>query len=174
MENIEITVPTLLGMEAFAAKEIRRMGYETTVEDGRVTFSGDLEAVCRTNMQLRTGERVLIKIGEFQALSFEELFEKTYSLEWERWIGKNSAFPVKGHCLKSKLASTRDAQAIIKKSHSKKIITEIRNRMAAGGRKCLSDTIFDNERQSNSHDRHLGRTAAQTWLQAKIQPCAAA
>lgn len=97
MENIEITVPTLLGMEAFAAKEIRRMGYETTVEDGRVTFSGDLEAVCRTNMQLRTGERVLIKIGEFQALSFEELFEKTYSLEWERWIGKNSAFPVKGH-----------------------------------------------------------------------------
>ncbi len=122
MENIEITVPTLLGMEAFAAKEIRRMGYETTaVEDGRITFSGDLEAVCRTNIQLRTGERALIKIGEFQALSFEELFEKTYSLDWERWIGKNSAFPVKGHCLKSKLASTRDAQAIIKKAIAKRL-----------------------------------------------------
>ena len=122
MENIEITVPTLLGMEAFAAKEIRRLGYETTaVEDGRITFSGDLEAVCRTNIQLRTGERALIKIGEFQALSFEELFEKTYSLDWERWIGKNSAFPVKGHCLKSKLASTRDAQAIIKKAIAKRL-----------------------------------------------------
>lgn len=122
MENIEITVPTLLGMEAFAAKEIRRLGYETTaVEDGRITFSGDLEAVCRTNIQLRTGERALIKIGEFQALSFEELFEKTYSLDWERWIGRNSAFPVKGHCLKSKLASTRDAQAIIKKAIAKRL-----------------------------------------------------
>lgn len=122
MENIEITVPTLLGMEAFAAKEIRRLGYKTTaVEDGRITFSGDLEAVCRTNIQLRTGERALIKIGEFQALSFEELFEKTYSLDWECWIGKNSAFPVKGHCLKSKLASTRDAQAIIKKAIAKRL-----------------------------------------------------
>lgn len=122
MENIEITVPTLLGMEAFAAKEIRRLGYETTaVEDGRITFSGDLEAVCRTNIQLRTGERALIKIGEFKALSFEELFEKTSSLDWERWIGKNSAFPVKGHCLKSKLASTRDAQAIIKKAIAKRL-----------------------------------------------------
>lgn len=122
MENFEIIVPILFGLEAFAAKEIRRLGYETTsVEDGRVTFRGDYRAVCRINMWLRTGERVLIKIGEFKAVSFEELFDKTYALDWERWIGKNDAFPVKGHCLKSKLASVRDCQAIIKKAAAKKL-----------------------------------------------------
>lgn len=122
MENFEIIVPVLFGLEAFAAKEIRRLGYETTsVEDGRITFKGDYNAVCRVNMHLRTGERVLIKIGEFEALSFEELFDKTYALDWERWIGKNDAFPVKGFCLKSQLASTRDCQAIIKKAAAKKL-----------------------------------------------------
>ena len=110
-------VPVLFGLEAFAAKEIRRLGYETTsVEDGRVTFLGDYEAICRANMWLRTGERVLIKIGEFNATSFEELFEKTYAFNWDEWIGKNDAFPVKGHCIKSQLASVRDCQAIIKKA----------------------------------------------------------
>ena len=68
MDNFEIIIPVLLGMEAFTAKEIRRLGYETTaVEDGRVTFKGNWEAVCRANLWLRTGERVLIKIGEFNA-----------------------------------------------------------------------------------------------------------
>lgn len=122
MENFEIIVPVLFGLESFAAKEIRRLGYETTsVEDGRVTFRGDYRAVCRINMWLRTGERVLIKIGEFKAVSFEELFDKTYALDWERWIGKNDAFPVKGYCLKSRLASVRDCQSIIKKAAAKKL-----------------------------------------------------
>lgn len=117
MEKFELIVPTLFGLEAFAAREIRRFGYETTsVEDGRVTFLGDWEAVCRVNTWLRTGERVLIKAAEFTAESFDELFEKTKTVEWERWIGKDCAFPVKGHCLKSKLASVRDSQAIIKKA----------------------------------------------------------
>ena len=116
MEKFEIAVPTLFGLEAFTAKEIRRMGYEATVEDGRVSFLGDAEAICRANINLRTGERVLIKMAEFQALSFEELFEKTKEIPWESWIGKNDAFPVKGYSLKSKLASVRDCQAIIKKS----------------------------------------------------------
>ena len=122
MDKFELIVPVLFGLEAFAAKEIRRLGYETTsVEDGRVTFMGDYEAICRANMWLRTGERVLIKVGEFNATSFEELFEKTYALDWERWIGKNDAFPVKGHCIKSQLASVRDCQAIIKKAVAKKL-----------------------------------------------------
>ena len=122
MDKFELIVPVLFGLEAFAAKEIRRLGYETTsVEDGRVTFMGDYEAICRANMWLRTGERVLIKVGEFDATSFEELFEKTYALDWERWIGKNDAFPVKGHCIKSQLASVRDCQAIIKKAVAKKL-----------------------------------------------------
>ena len=122
MDNFERIIPVLLGMEAFTAKEIRRLGYETTaVEDGRVTFKGNWEAVCRANLWLRTGERVLIKIGEFNAYSFEELFDKTYALDWECLIGRNSAFPVKGYCLKSKLASVRDCQAIIKKAVAAKL-----------------------------------------------------
>lgn len=122
MEKFELIVPTLFGLEAFTAREIRRLGYETTsVEDGRVMFEGDWEAVCRVNTWLRTGERVLIKAAEFKATSFEELFEKTNAVEWERWIGKDCAFPVKGHCLKSQLASVRDCQAIIKKAVAKRL-----------------------------------------------------
>lgn len=122
MENFEIIVPVLFGLEAFAAKEIRRLGYETTsVENGRITFKGDYSAICRANMWLRTGERVLVKIGEFEAYSFEELFDKVYDLEWENWIGKNNAFPVKGYSLKSKLASVSDCQAIIKKAVAKRL-----------------------------------------------------
>ena len=77
MENkFEIIIPTLFGMEAFVSREVRRLGYETSsVEDGRVVFIGDYEAVCRANLWIRTGERVLIKLAEFSALSFEELFE---------------------------------------------------------------------------------------------------
>lgn len=117
MDKFELIVPTLFGLEAFTAREIRRLGYETTsVEDGRVSFTGDWEAVCRVNTWLRTGERVLIKAAEFSAASFEELFERTKAVEWERWIGKDCAFPVKGYSLKSKLASVRDCQAIIKKA----------------------------------------------------------
>lgn len=117
MDKFELIVPTLFGLEAFVKREIQRLGYEiTSVEDGRVTFEGDLEAICRVNTWLRTGERVLIKAAEFRAESFEELFEGTKAVEWERWIGKDCAFPVKGYCLKSKLASERDCQSIIKKA----------------------------------------------------------
>lgn len=122
MEQFEIIVPTLFGLETFTAKEVRRLGYETTsVEDGRVTFLGDWAAVCRANMWIRTGERVLIKAAEFKALSFEELFDKTYEVDWERWIGKSYEFPVKGYSLKSKLASVPDCQSIIKGAIAKKL-----------------------------------------------------
>ena len=117
MENFELIIPTLFGMEAFVSKEIKRLGYEVlSVEDGRVTFLGGYDAICRSNIWLRTGERVLIKVGEFTALSFDELFETTKALDWSRWIPENGAFPVKGFCLKSQLASMRDCQAIIKKA----------------------------------------------------------
>lgn len=117
MEKFELIVPTLFGMEAFVVKELKRLGYDNTkTEDGRVTFWGGYDAICRANLWLRCGERVLIKVGEFTALSFEELFQKTKALDWSRWIPKNGAFPVKGFCLKSQLASMRDCQAIIKKA----------------------------------------------------------
>lgn len=117
MDKFEIIIPCLFGMEAFVTRELKRLGYETSrVEDGKVTFVGDLDAVCLANIWLRCGERVLIKIGEFTAVTFEELFEKTKALDWSLWLSKNAAFPVKGFCLKSTLASMRDCQAIIKKA----------------------------------------------------------
>ncbi len=117
MENFEIIIPCIFGMEAMVSRELKWLGYEPScVEDGRVTFKGDFEAVCRANLWIRCGERVLIKIGEFTAMSFEELFEKTKALDWSVWLSKNAAFPVKGFCLKSTLASMRDCQAIIKKA----------------------------------------------------------
>lgn len=117
MDKFEIVITTLFGLEALAAREVRRLGYETSsVEDGRVTFRGDWEAVCRANMWIRTGERVLIKLAEFEAVTFDELFEQTKAAPWSSFIGKNDAFPVKGHSLKSTLASVRDCQAIIKKA----------------------------------------------------------
>lgn len=122
MDKFELVIPTLLGLEAFTTREIRRMGYETSsVEDGRISFYGDKEAICKANIGIRTGERVLIKLGEFKAQSFSELFDNVYELPWEEWIDKNGAFPVKGYSLKSKLASIPDCQAIIKKSIAKKL-----------------------------------------------------
>ena len=122
MDKFELIVPTLFGLESYTAREIRRLGYETTsVTDGRVTFMGDYEAICRANLWLRTGERVLIKAAQFKAESFEELFENTKAVDWERWLPKDCAFPVKGYSLKSKLASVRDCQAIIKKAVATKM-----------------------------------------------------
>lgn len=122
MDNFEIVVTTLFGLEALATREIRRLGYETSsVEDGRVCFMGDWEAVCRANLWIRTGERILIKLGEFSAVTFDELFEKTKKIEWNNLIGKNDAFPVKGYSLKSTLASVRDCQSIIKKAIADKL-----------------------------------------------------
>ena len=117
MEKFEILIPTIFGLEAFTSRELRNMGYETSaVEDGKVTFIGDERAICRANIGIRTGERVLVKVAEFTAVTFDELFEATKAVDWSRWIGKKAAFPVKGYCLKSTLASMRDCQAIIKKA----------------------------------------------------------
>lgn len=116
-DKLELIVPTLFGMEAFVGRELKRLGYDDIkTEDGRVTFKGDFEAICRANMWLRCGERVLIKIAEFKALTFDELFEATKAVDWSMFIPKDGAFPVKGFCLKSQLASMRDCQAIIKKA----------------------------------------------------------
>lgn len=116
-ERFEIVVPTLFGLEAMVSKELYRLGYDTKkVEDGRVTFDGDYDAVIRANMWLRCGERVLIKVGEFRAEDQDSLFEGVKALEWERFIDKNDAFPVKGHTTRSKLASDRSSQITIKKA----------------------------------------------------------
>jgi putative N6-adenine-specific DNA methylase len=117
MDKFEIIVTTLFGVEAITANEIRKLGYPTTnVSDGRITFLGDLMAVCRANMWIRTGERVLIKIGEFKAVTFDELFDQTANIKWSDWLPKDCAFPVKGFTFKSTLFSMSDCQSIIKKS----------------------------------------------------------
>lgn len=122
MDKFEIVITTLFGLESLVSREVKRLGYaDVTVQDGRVSFTGDWEAVCRANMWVRCGERVLIKAAEFTATTFEELFQGTKAVDWERFIGKQDAFPVKGHSLKSQLASVRDCQAIIKKAVAAKL-----------------------------------------------------
>ena len=107
----------LFGLEHLLGEEIDALGYDRiSTIDGRVTFWGDEEAVTLSNVFLRFAERVYIKVGSFRAESFEELFEGTRALPWADFIGKNDAFPVKGHSIKSKLFSIPDCQAIIKKA----------------------------------------------------------
>jgi len=122
MDKIQLIAPTLFGIEAVAAREIKRLGYgDVMVEDGRVTFASDIAGICKANLWLRTAERVLVKVGDFSATTFDELFENTKALPWDQWIPQNAAFPVKGHSLKSKLFSVPDCQAIIKKAVVEKL-----------------------------------------------------
>ena len=118
MRKFELIVPCHFGLEAPLKREITELGYEiTSVEDGRVTFFGDEEAVCRANIFLRTAERVLIKIGSFHAETFEELFQGTKSLPWEENIPADGRFWVtKAASVKSKLFSPSDIQSIMKKA----------------------------------------------------------
>lgn len=122
MKTLSLTIPTLLGTESIVANEVKKLGYETTsVTDGRVNFVGDFEAVCLANINLRCAERIMIHLADFTAKSFEELFVKIGQIPWENYIGKDDAFPVSGHSLRSQLHSVPDCQAIIKKSVVKRL-----------------------------------------------------
>ena len=118
MNTMELIAPCHFGLESVLKKEIIDIGYDVTrVEDGRVTFIGDAEAICRANVFLRTAERVVLKVGSFNAYSFEELFEKTKALPWENYIPKDGRFWVtKATSVKSKLFSPSDIQSIMKKA----------------------------------------------------------
>ena len=110
--------PCHFGLEAVLKEEIIELGYEILqVEDGRILFAGDAEAVCRANLYLRTAERILIKIGSFPATTFEELFQGTKELPWEDYIPENGKFWVaKAASVKSKLFSPSDIQSVMKKA----------------------------------------------------------
>lgn len=114
----ELIAPCHFGLEAVLKKEILDLGYEISqVEDGRVTFLGDAEAICRANVFLRTAERVLLKAGSFKAETFEELFQGTKSIAWEELIPEDGKFWVaKASSIKSKLFSPSDIQSIMKKA----------------------------------------------------------
>ena len=114
----ELIAPCHFGLEAVLKKEILDLGYEISqVEDGKVTFLGDAEAICRANIFLRTTERILLKVGNFRATSFEELFQGTKALPWEEYIPQDGRFWVKkANSIKSKLFSPSDIQSIMKKA----------------------------------------------------------
>lgn len=118
MEKYQWIAPCHFGMEAVLKKEIQDLEYEIAqVEDGRVTFRGDWAAACRANYFLRTTERVLLKIGSFQAQTFDELFERTKELPWEQYLPADGRFWVtKATSVKSKLFSTSDIQSLVKKA----------------------------------------------------------
>ena len=118
MKKTELIAPCHFGLEAVLKREIQDLGYEISeVEDGRVTFYGDAEAVCRANVFLRTAERILWKVGDFRAETFDELFENTRALPWEEFIPKDGKFWVaKAASVKSKLFSPSDIQSIMKKA----------------------------------------------------------
>ena len=118
MRRFELIAPCHFGMESVLKREITDLGYDITeVADGRVTFFGDEEALCRANIFLRTAERILIKIGSFHAETFEELFQGTKNLPWEEYIPKDGKFWVaKAASVKSKLFSPSDIQSIMKKA----------------------------------------------------------
>ena len=114
----ELIAPCHFGLEAVLKKEILDLGYEISqVEDGKVTFLGDAEAICRANIFLRTTERILLKVGSFKAVTFEELFQGTKALPWEEYIPQDGRFWVKkANSIKSKLFSPSDIQSIMKKA----------------------------------------------------------
>lgn len=118
MRKFELIAPCHFGLEAVLKKEIIDLGYDVLqVEDGRVTFFGDEEAVCRANIGLRTAERILIKVGSFHAETFDELFENTKALPWEDYIPADGKFWVaKAASVKSRLFSPSDIQSIMKKA----------------------------------------------------------
>ncbi len=117
MDKIKLSCPCHFGLESVLSFEIKKMGIqEVEVSDGRVSFFGTLNDIAKANIWLRTAERVQIILGEFEAVTFEELFQGVKALELERFIGKKDKFPVKGYSLNSQLHSVPDCQAIIKKA----------------------------------------------------------
>jgi putative N6-adenine-specific DNA methylase len=114
---MQLIASTTFGLEAVVARELKQLGYERqTVEDGKVRFHADAAAIPRTNLWLRSAERVQVLVGEFPATNFGELFDRTRALPWEDWLPVDAYFPVSGRSVRSQLHSTPDCQAIVKKA----------------------------------------------------------
>lgn len=122
MEMLRLCAPCLFGLESVLKFELTKIGATNiTVTDGKISFDGGLDMIAKANLWLATAERVLIELGSFRAENFEQLFDGVAALPLERFIGRQDAFPVKGHSLNSKLHSIPDCQRIIKKAASKRL-----------------------------------------------------
>lgn len=129
MAKYTLIATATFGLEAIVARELNNLGYDdTVVENGKVAFSGDESAICRTNLWLRTADRVRLQVGEFTAVTFDELFEQTRALPWPELLPANAAFPVDGKSVKSTLYSISDCQAITKKA----IVESMKNKYKTG------------------------------------------
>ncbi len=122
MDNLQFSVPCLFGLEGIAADELKRLDIPgVQAENGRVLFSGGVAEMAKANVCLRTGERILLILAEFQGKTYEELFRGVYGSNLKDFIPVDGQFPVKGHCLNSQLMSVPDCQAIVKKAASKRL-----------------------------------------------------
>ncbi len=125
MNNIELIATTTFGLEAIAKRELEALGFENLkVDNGKVTFPARERDIAKANIWLRTADRVLLKMGEFKALSFDELFEKTKALPWDEWIEEDANFVIEGKSINSKLYSISDCQRIVEKAIVEKLKTK--------------------------------------------------
>ncbi|WP_299460829.1 class I SAM-dependent RNA methyltransferase [uncultured Gimesia sp.] len=121
-EPLTLVATSAFGLEAVVSRELKQLGYEEqTIENGRVTFQGDLNAICRCNLWLRSADRVMISLGEFTALDFDDLFEETRDLEWERWLPPSANFPVRASAVRSKIDSPKNTQKMVKKAIAERL-----------------------------------------------------
>ncbi|UYP06389.1 THUMP domain-containing class I SAM-dependent RNA methyltransferase [Priestia megaterium] len=116
MAKYKIIATAAMGIEALVAKEVRALGYECEVDNGKVIFEGDELAIARCNLWLRTADRIKVQVGQFKARTFDELFEQTKALNWGDYLPVDAQFPVSGKSVKSKLFSVSDCQSIVKKA----------------------------------------------------------
>lgn len=121
-ESFKLIATAAAGLEAIVGREIRNLGIDCQVENGRVRFHGDIKTIIETNLWLRTADRIKIIVGEFPAPTFEELFQGVYGLDWENYLPLGAKFPIaKAKCVKSKLHNEPSVQAISKKAVAKKL-----------------------------------------------------
>lgn len=122
MEEFQLMATAASGIEAIVGKELRRLGYNTRVENGRVRFNGNMKDILTTNMWLRTADRIKIIVGEFDATTFDELFEQTKALPWDQFLPLDAAFPVEGRSHRSQLHNVPSVQSIVKKAIAEKMM----------------------------------------------------
>lgn len=116
MTEFKLVATSAMGLESLVADEVKALGYKTTSENGKIYFQGDELAIAKTNLWLRVADRVRIVAGEFEATTFDDLFEQTKAIPWERFLPVDAEFPVAGKSVKSTLYSVPDCQAIVKKA----------------------------------------------------------